>query len=461
MKGKLKYIVLFLTALALSALAVLPAWADSNNSCDICIETTYEPDDHCSYYCTGDGSDTCDCGGEMVVWCAAEHQYDTLQSTTTGADCNTSGTETYACACGATITYTTGPVGDHQWGQGEVDTTVGKIYYTCTICGETKSENYTPGETTTPTDPDPDETTTTPTDPTDPEEPTDPEDPDIGGGSTGDTTCTHVFTVVKIDPACETQGYTLHTCQKCTYSYKDNYVDALGHDPITTNVQATCTEKGLMTTYCQRDECQKILGQYETAAKGHNFVNNVCTRCGLTNTCAHTFIEKVYKPTCHDFGYTLFTCTICEYAYMDNYTAQLSHVWQLGDIIQPTCEQAGRKESTCTLCGEFETEVLPATGHKWEAKSSVVGEDNTTNVTYKCSVCGKTKVETLPTAAAQAQNWLLTSIRGASAGLIDIYNTIASGVSIGGVTVGEVISGALVLVIIVLLFGFIWNKGRK
>ena len=40
--------------------------------------------------------------------------------------------------------------------------------------------------------------------------------------------CTYTDTVV--EPTETTQGYTLHTCTECGYSYKDNYVAALGSD---------------------------------------------------------------------------------------------------------------------------------------------------------------------------------------------------------------------------------------
>ena len=442
-------------------------------SCDVCIASQETPTGHCSYYCTGDVVQQCTCGGDYKIWCGETHKFNTLVQSVTGTDCKTKGTLTYSCACGLTVTTNNGPVGGHAWGTGVLDAETGKIKSTCTLCGETKLEDPpSGGGTVTPDNPDPDDPDNpsgggeTPTDPDDPdnpsgggETPTDPDDPN-GGGTTGDPSCSHQYLVSVIDPTCEKQGYTLHTCRKCSYSYKDNYVAALGHDSATSHVQPTCTQTGLQTTYCQRDECQKILGQFVVAAWGHNFVNGVCTRCGFTNNCAHTFIEKVYAPTCHDFGYTLYTCTKCEYAYHGNYTTQLSHVWKMENRSAATCEKDGYEEYSCTRCGECDVKTLNATGHKWDAVSSSSAENGTTDVTYLCSVCNKTKIENLPTAAAQAQNWLLTSIRGFSQALIDMYETVANGVEVGGVTAGEVISGCVIIAAVLFLIAFaLGNKG--
>lgn len=39
----------------------------------------------------------------------------------------------------------------------------------------------------------------------------------------------HIYETTVISPSCVDDGYTLHKCKICGYSYKDNYVEALGH----------------------------------------------------------------------------------------------------------------------------------------------------------------------------------------------------------------------------------------
>ena len=50
----------------------------------------------------------------------------------------------------------------------------------------------------------------------------------------------HNYTSIVTAPTCTAQGYTTHTCTGCGYSYKDNYVDALGHN----YVDFVCTRCG-------------------------------------------------------------------------------------------------------------------------------------------------------------------------------------------------------------------------
>lgn len=79
-------------------------------------------------------------------------------------------------------------------------------------------------ETTPETNP---ETTpeTTPTKPV-------PTEPDPSKPSQPTTTPhTHSYTTKVTAPTCTEKGYTTYTCKSCSYSYKDNYVNATGHTP--------------------------------------------------------------------------------------------------------------------------------------------------------------------------------------------------------------------------------------
>lgn len=283
--------------------------------------------------------------------------------------------------------------------------------------------------------------------------------PDVGGDV--DPDCVHDYARTYYPPTCTDRGYYMYVCIKCSSSYIDSYVDVLGHDPNSTVVAPTCTTEGFTDNVCKRDGCGEDWISDRVPPLGHNFINGLCTRCGKNDKCVHTYLESVVPPSCHDFGYTLYTCTQCGDSYMDNYTKQLTHQWHVDGVRNPTCELFGYKELTCTLCGEFDTEDIAPYGHKWIPKGSVVRDDKTVDVTSVCSSCGKTKVENLQTAAAQAQSWLLTAFSGLSGGIIDIYNTVANGVEVGGVTAGEVLSGCLVLIIVLGFLGFLWNRGVK
>ena len=377
------------------------------------------------------------------------HDYDTLISSTPGTNCQDGGTEVWECACGATMTYSGSTTGEHSWDSGEIDEDDGVIRYTCTVCGETKTESYTPEHTH-----DYVKTVTAPTCTTQ-------------GYTHYKCSCGysyyddwvdilgHQYEAIVIAPTCEDSGYTLYVCTVCEHSYRDNVTQPLGHDKKASTTAPTCTTEGYTTETC--DRCGEWWVVDRVPALGHNLINGVCTRCQYNSTCTHTYQETVYPPTCEDYGYTLYVCTKCGDSIEGDFKNSLGHSLIETGRISAQCEKDGYIEWTCsrTDCGHIEYETLPMLGHKWEALGAIVDENKTSVVTYECRTCKQHKTETVMTAAAQAQNWLLTSIRGASEGLINMYETLANGIEVGGVTAGDVITSSLIvacLLLLILLF---------
>ena len=104
----------------------------------------------------------------------------------------------------------------HVWDNGKVtkeptETETGVKTFTCTRCGETKTEVIPP------------------------------------------LSHKHSYTAVVTPPTCTEKGYTTHTCS-CGDSYVDTYVDALGHawDSGKVTKQPTATETGVRTYTCTR-----------------------------------------------------------------------------------------------------------------------------------------------------------------------------------------------------------------
>ena len=79
----------------------------------------------------------------------------------------------------------------------------------------------------------------------------------------------HNYNSVVIEPTCETQGYTAHTCERCNDSYVDSYVEASGHELIVDKgYDATCTEAGLTDgSHCAK--CDYKVEQVKIDPKGH------------------------------------------------------------------------------------------------------------------------------------------------------------------------------------------------
>ena len=195
----------------------------------------------------------------------------------------------------------------HVWDNGKVtkeptETETGIKTYTCTLCGETKTETI----------------------------------PKL--------THEHSYKAVVTAPTCTEKGYTTHTCA-CGDSYVDTYVDALGHawDNGKVTKEPTETETGVKTFTCTR------CGETKTEvipALSHE----------------HSYKAVVTAPTCTAKGYTTHTCA-CGDSYVDTYTDALGHAWDNGKVTKPATEaEDGVKTFTCTRCGETKTETIPATG---------------------------------------------------------------------------------------------------
>ncbi len=195
----------------------------------------------------------------------------------------------------------------HVWDNGKVtkeptETETGIKTYTCTLCGETKTETI----------------------------------PKL--------THEHSYKAVVTAPTCTEKGYTTHTCA-CGDSYVDTYTDALGHawDEGKVTKEPTETETGTKTFTCTR------CGETRTEvipALSHE----------------HSYKDVVTAPTCTEKGYTTHTCA-CGDSYVDTYVDALGHAWDEGKVTkEPTETETGVKTFTCTRCGETKTETIPATG---------------------------------------------------------------------------------------------------
>ena len=170
------------------------------------------------------------------------------------------------------------------------------------------------------------------------------------------------------------------------------------------------------------------------------------------DSCIHDFKTTVVPPNCEERGYTWYECQLCDYAFQGDFKDVTDHSYEHVMTVQPTCTKSGYAYYTCKYCGvppSAEVGYTPPLGHSWAAVSSEIGEDNMITIKSECTRCHVTKEEVHETAAGQAQNWLLTAIRGTSAGLIDSYETLANGIEVGGITLGEVITAALIVVAIV------------
>ena len=170
--------------------------------------------------CTAKGytTHTCACGDSYVDTYTDPLGHDLKDDAAVAATCTTAGTTAgkHCTRCDYKEGMETIAALGHAWDEGKVtkqptETETGVKTFTCTRCGETRTETM-------------------------------PVIPHV-----------HSYKDVVTAPTCTEKGYTTHTCA-CGDSYVDTYTDALGHawDEGEVTKEATETTQGSMTYTCTR-----------------------------------------------------------------------------------------------------------------------------------------------------------------------------------------------------------------
>ena len=322
---------------------------------------------------------------------------------------------------------------EHHWDQGEIITEAtcteeGEKKFTCSICGDEKTEKVSA-------------TGHQHTEIRNKKEATCKET-----GYSGDTWCkdcgkkilsgqtiakteNHSWDAGKVTTkaTCTEEGEKTFTCSICG-DKKTEKVSATGHQhtEIRNKKEATCKETGYSgDTWC-KDCGKKILsGQAIAKTEDHSWNQGeitkeptckekgektfTCSICGNTKTekvsttdHQHMEIRNQKNPTCKEAGYSGDTyCADCGVKISSGKTIAKTknHNWDGGVITtEPTCTERGEKTFTCTICGNTDTKKVNATGHSYGAYK-VVKEPTNKRKGLKsktCSVCGKIVYEAIP-----------------------------------------------------------------
>ena len=255
----------------------------------------------------------------------------------------------------------------HKWDAGVVTkeptyTSTGTKKYTCTNCGETKTETI------------------------------------------AKLVCTsHVWDSGKIvtAPTYKTEGTKKYTCKNCGTTKTETIVKLVctSHvwDAGVVIKEPTYTSTGTKKYTCKNCGTTKT----ETIAK------LVCTNH------AWDAGEVVTAPTYKTEGTKKYTCKNCGTTKTETIAKLVctSHAWNSGVVTkEPTYTSTGTKKYTCTNCGEIKTETiakLVCTNHAWDA--GVVTKKPTYTSTgekkYTCTNCGTTKTETIAKLICTSHVW--------------------------------------------------------
>ncbi len=263
----------------------------------------------------------------------------------------------------------------------------------------------------------------------------------------------HKHDKVVTAPTCEDKGYTTYTCH-CGDTYVSDHVDALDHDwdEGVIDPDSTCTDEGVKTFTCQRENCGKTRTE-AVSPKGHTegeavreqadsekptctengkyYMVVYCTVCdaelkrteyddtALGHNSGEVKVENEIEPTCTEYGSydNVVYCTVCKVQLSRKTITvdKLPHSEETIPAVDPTCTATGLTEGTkCSVCGEIlkAQEVIPATDHAYEVtdhKNATCTENgydvytckNDANHTYTVTIdkLGHTE-ETIPGKAA-------------------------------------------------------------
>ena len=297
----------------------------------------------------------------------------------------------------------------HKWDAGVVTkkptyTSTGTKKYTCTNCGETKTETI------------------------------------------AKLVCTsHVWDSGKVvtAPTYKTEGTKKYTCKNCGTTKTETIAKlvctnhAWDAGVVTKKPTYTSTgEKKYTCTNCGTTKTETIAklvctshvwdsGKVVTAPtyKAEGTKKYTCKNCGTTKTetIAKLVCTKhawdagvvVTAPTYKAEGTKKYTCKNCGTTKTETIAKLVctKHAWDAGVVTKkPTYTSTGEKKYTCTNCGTTKTETiakLVCTKHAWDA--GVVTKKPTYTSTgekkYTCTNCGETKTETIAKLVCTSHVW--------------------------------------------------------
>ena len=297
----------------------------------------------------------------------------------------------------------------HKWDAGVVTkeptyTSTGTKKYTCTNCGETKTETI------------------------------------------AKLVCTsHVWDSGKVvtAPTYKTEGTKKYTCKNCGTTKTETIAKLIctnhAWDAGVVTKKPTYTSTGTKKytcTNCGETKTETIAklvcknhawdaGEVVTAPtyKTEGTKKYTCKNCGTTKTetiaklvcTSHVWDSGVVtkKPTYTSTGTKKYTCTNCGETKTETIAKLVctNHAWDAGVVTKkPTYTSTGEKKYTCTNCGTTKTETIAkliCTSHAWDSGKVVTAPTYKTEGTkkYTCTNCGTTKTETIAKLVCTSHVW--------------------------------------------------------
>lgn len=221
----------------------------------------------------------------------------------------------------------------------------------------------------------------------------------------------HNYVENSVPPACVGQGYLNHVCDRCGDSYKDTYVEALGHDfDEGCETQApTCTEDGVWTKTCQRENCDGTVivvdeGDHLPSCTGSDYSENMNKSFTYSYPGAKALTIRFSSNSELENGYDkilIYEGGSVDGTYLGYYTGYLSSVvvtvnsdtFTIQMTTDVSVKRYGFEVSSVeveTVGIQTETEAIPALDHDFGEECEITPPTCTENgyTTYSCIRCG-------------------------------------------------------------------------
>ena len=238
--------------------------------------------------------------------------------------------------------------------------------------------------------------------------------------------------VITLQPSYEEYGQKTYSCIVCGHITRIEQIPKLIHiyddewSSDETNHWHVCLDAGYSTL-----KADSVAHTWDTGTitavptyESEGAKTHTCSICGRTKVIPIARIEwskdeNQHWRQCTDAGYESLT------------TDMADHTWNTGIITtQPTEESEGITVFTCTVCGQTKTEIIPRIQHNfstnwttddtyhwhecedencdkisdkaehvWDNGSVTIAPtyDSNGEKTYTCQICGRTKIESIPT----------------------------------------------------------------
>ncbi len=163
----------------------------------------------------------------------------------------------------------------------------------------------------------------------------------------GELECLHLRTdKTTYHPDCSQQGYVLHKCRDCGYSYKSDFVEPYGHSISTETVVPTCDTPGYT--------------DYRCLTCDYHYTSDYIVPLG------HKLVKETVAPGCESGGYTTYTCEHeCGYTYVSDFVAPQGHTLTAAQFIA-TCTEGGYTRYVCSQCDlDYRSAVSAPRGHSF------------------------------------------------------------------------------------------------